>query len=113
MAPHLNCPLAQCVFNASTVLIGTRIALSQQRCVFTPGLDLPRHAGGPGLAAFYRSIQSVERLCEGPMPLAVEEIQEGHMVIGVVLLAALALQFRALALLCDRARPPRERAQQD
>ena len=40
VAPHLNCTLARCVSNASTVLIGTRIALSQQRCVFTPGLDL-------------------------------------------------------------------------
>jgi hypothetical protein len=37
----------------------------------------------------------------------------GHMVIGVVLLAALTLQFRALALLCDRARPPLERAQRE
>ena len=35
------------------------------------------------------------------------------MVIGVVLLVALALQFRAVALLCDRARPRLERAQRE
>lgn len=128
VASHLNCTLAWCVFNARTVPIGTfcvwRIIARRTQPVvllFTHGLKLPRHAGGPGLATFYRSVQSVERLCAGPSPprpelaqmVAVgEEIRWNHMVIGVVLSAALALQFRALALL-SRRRPPLARTQQE
>jgi hypothetical protein len=69
--------------------------------------------GGPGVYTFYLSVQAVGRLCAGPSPTPDapdlarmvafgEEMRREHIVIGVVLLVALALQIRALALLAWR-----------
>ena len=114
MVSHFNYHIARYAYTTTLPTVTRHLfQCSQALTAMGAGCHACRCTGGPGIATFYLSIQSVQHLCAAPPPVAGasdfgqmvtvgEEMRCKHLAILSILLVAIALQLRTLALLSGR-----------